>query len=809
MAQFRRRNFCPEQDAPMNQARPTLRAMLHKRWQAPLLIASLALLGAGVAKVVRAHERVSFEQHVQRVRVLHAHAAWARASAYLTHLLANAKLPMPERGEFHRLLVATIHQAEARAALHAPSNVQSIIFNFNKATQFGATILADEFVALGDAYAWSNQPEQALDAYRQAIRRMESPSDGLLRKVVELQTPPGGLVPEAALADLGWLLELREASPGHYRWALERQLDLLLDKGRVSEAHELVKEGAKRLAGTEEAVALAYYEALCLRAGGRADEAEAVLRCLRNEWRTRDELWARAGWLLGRLQQADDRPQAAIAFYDEVMSAFPRGDINDACRLGMAESLAMLERYEASLDAFEELRRRLVGARANVMVDVSALSAAMAVIGEQRMASDDFELGVKFLAGALRYLSEGDLEGRTRLMARMAEAQEAQARHADLDHDDPAAAEKRRRLFAGAAESFLELSRLSRENESAAASALERAAECFDAAGDIQRVIVCLERYASEFPAQARRSDVLLKLGQAWRSLRNYEAAISTFDELMRAYPRWQPALAASVPLAECLLNVGPAGEARGEALLLDIVDDRGADSLFRPDSADYRQALFLLAEYYVRASDRAEAQGAAAADIQSTLLKAIPRLEDAIGLYPNDSRRPQLEFLLADAYRRSSALIRADAAAQADASAMREANRRLEQALAGYESVKATLASRDEPSLTPLESASLRAAYLYIGDCLFDMGNFERATEAYREAAWRYENFPAAVTAMMQVVNCQERLGRRDEARAALARLNWLIRKMPDEAFESQPGQSSKRDWQAMAERMERTGLH
>ncbi len=787
----------------MDEVRPIIRGALRGRWQFPLLVAALAVLLSGVGRIILAHERVTFDQRVQRVRVLESHGAWARASAYLVYLLKNPDLDLAERGEYHRLLLRTIHRAESTAATHAIENAQQIIFNFNSATRFGVSVSAEDWAALGDAYAWADQPEQALESFREAIRRMDAPSDTLLRKSIELQTRSGELVPDAAQAELDRLLALRTPTPANYRWALERKVDLLLADGRVPDARSLLADGAKRLAGTEEAVALTYYEAVCLRAGGQRDEAEAVLRSLRSEWRTRDDLWGRSGWMLGRLQQEDDRPQAALAFYEEVMTSFARGDLNEACRLGTAECLSMLERYEASLEQFDTLRQRLGTRMAHPYIDVAALGTTMATIGEQRLASGDFELGVRFLRGARHFAPASDVDARMRLTARMAEAQHRHALGLDADAADVLGAEIRRQAFAAAAESFVELSGLSRGNEAAAASALERAAECFDEAGDTQHVIVCLQQYAREFPGQPRRSDVLLKLGQAWRSLRNDDAAVEVFDELMRSYPRWQPALAAYVPLAECLLNGGPSQEARGEALLLDIVDDRGADSLFRPDSNDYRRSVFLLAEYYIRSADRAEASEAPAQEIQSTLMKAIARLEDAIGMYPDDRQRPQLEFLLADAYRRSASLIRADEAAQADASAMREAAKRLERALAGYESVKATLAARDEPSLSELEASSLCAAYLYIGDCLFDLGQFERATEAYREAAWRYENVPAAVSAMMQVVNCQERLGRRDEAVAALARLKWLISKMPDEAFENQPGQTSKQEWQEIADRM------
>jgi TolA-binding protein len=95
--------------------------------------------------------------------------------------------------------------------------------------------------------------------------------------------------------------------------------------------------------------------------------------------------------------------------------------------------------------------------------------------------------------------------------------------------------------------------------------------------------------------------------------------------------------------------------------------------------------------------------------------------------------------------------------------------------------------------------------SYLYIGDCLSDLGKLRPAIEAYREVAWRYENEPAAVSATMQVVSCYQRLGQGEEARAALARLQWLLNKIPAAAFDTQRGMSSRAYWQAMAQRIEK----
>jgi tetratricopeptide (TPR) repeat protein len=123
----------------------------------------------------------------------------------------------------------------------------------------------------------------------------------------------------------------------------------------------------------------------------------------------------------------------------------------------------------------------------------------------------------------------------------------------------------------------------------------------------------------------------------------------------------------------------------------------------------------------------------------------------------------------------------------------LQEVERRLARALELMEDVIAALAPHDADTLSDVEKAQLEAGYLYRGDCLFDLGRYAAAIEAYREAAWRFENRPAAVSATLQIVQCHQRLGQAEEARSALARLGWLLKKTPASAFDERKGMRPK----------------
>ena len=813
-----------------------IRSTLAKRWQVPLFALALGVFATGLVRIAAGYEKVTPEQRFERIHQLRRARALTRANAYILYLLKDPERPAQQRAELYRQLVGTIYQAEAKFNTHEPENVRSVITNFRDAVQFGATPDANDWVALGAAYQWSGRPEDAIDAFRQALRiwppnpdtAVVGPfisRDQLHRELIELQVALGKPLAPAGLADLEAILKDPEASPVNYLWAMEQKVLWLLGLDQVSDALALVEDGRARLVGTAQKLALDYLAALCLRRAGRADDAETLVRSLRNNWTAHDDLWGKTGWLLGRLQQDDARPQAALSFYEDVLTAFQSGPIHDACQFGRAQCLVMLERHRRALEVFKDLRKKvlpghnsppsseraknqgLANSPTGRVLDLDLLRTTLTTVAESRLQHGQRRLAVEYFQLALSLLPNAAKQQRARYVSRIADnlvelakakqnQPEARARAAVNSAADTNRRPTARSLYEQAAELYLTQSSLYPADEESSARALELAADSFDAAGKIDRVVEVLSLLVKDHPTYAGRARALNRLALAHEARSEHLAAIKAYETVLKEYPRSPAALSAMVPLAEARLKAGGENVAKGIKLLLDIVDDRGPDPLFRPQAEEYRRALFHLAEYYSRLSD---------AEAPDHFELAISRLEDAVALYPQDPQMARWRFLLAEAYRRSAQLIREQKAAAADTAANAEADRRLTEALDNYRRVKRMLAPLDESSLTGLEATYLRTSYLYIGDCLFDLGRLLPAIEAYREVAWRYENQPAAVSATMQVVHCYDRLGRAEEARAALARLQWLLKKIPDAAFDTQSGMSSRAYWQAMAQRIEK----
>ncbi len=780
---------------------PSLRATIAGRWQIPAFLAGVCLLGTGLYRIVAAHEPVTFQQQLDKVGQLRDRGALTRANAYVGHLLGQEDVPVDHRGELHRLLVGIIAQAETGLRTHKPENAQAIITQFHKAVAHGAEPNAEDFDALGHAYLWLDRRDDAIATLRHTLSMGPRRPIRIRQRLVELETEPGRPLSPGTLSDLDAIIDDTGASPGEYRWALERKIKAKLDGDEPAEALALIEQGKKRLTGTAEMLALVYSEALCLWKTGRPLEAETLLRSFRNGWTAHDELWGQAGWLLGRLQQEDGRPQSALSFFEDVLASFQVGVLNDVCELGRAECLVELGRYERALAEFERLQPRLIDVEPGAAMNRDAVRTTMTTVGESLIRADRPRLGIRFLESALSLVDASNGALRSRYASRIAGGLVDLANAAR--QATPAADAEAAVLFARAAETYLSKSALMPLDEEATAAALESAADNFDKAGLTHRTVEALTQLTEGHPTFPRRAEALLRLAEAHRALRAHAAAVKTFEMLVKDHARSPSALSAVVPLAESLISIGGDQALRGERTLIDIVDARGEHLVFGPQAQEYRRALFTLAEHLCA---DVEADEPRAKSVR--LARAIGRLEDAISLYPDDSRISRLRFLLAEAYRQSAQLIREIGPDRFDEAAAKEATRRLAAALAGYEGVKAALAPADASSLDDLEQTYLRTSYLYIGDCLFDLGRLDAAVEAYREAAWRYENEPAAVSAAMQVVHCYQRLGRPAEAAAALARLEWLLKKIPEAAFDTRRGMSSKAYWQAMARRMAQAQL-
>lgn len=792
-----------------------LRAILAGRWQVPLLGLSLVLLAIGVLRIVVNYRPKTFAEQVAAVEQLREAGRLRRANLYTTELLRQEGRPASEQAELHRQLAAVIFDAEAGLTRHATANVRAVIANLEKATRLGATLGAEDWQRLGAAHEWLGEEDAAVAALRACLQTGAGPArpDLVRRRIVELRSRFGAGLPDDAASVLDEMLEDQGTPAESFEWALERKVEWLLARGESRVARRVIADARTRL-GTSAGRGVEYLEGLCLFEEGDDVAAERALRSQLNESPSRDEKWCRTARLLGQLAQRQERLDEALTHYEAAMRAIGAGETYDACALGRAECLALLGRHEEALRAFEGLTEDILPVRRHRYVDrkaVRTLLTSLAETLEQDASTADAAraMAPRFLAMAMELTSAEEAALRRTYLLRLAAmysgcaeraARPGGSRDGLLTSIEPDAAA--REYWERAGECYLAGGRLWREDEEEFADAIWRAAEAFRRAGRSSRMLGLIDSFVRNDRASRHRLAALRALGEAHMAEGRWSAAASAFDEAIAAYSPLPDALASMPALARCLIAQGGVSARRGVEILKDIVDDRGPKSLFTPQAREFRDALVMLAEYYAQADVENEPEHCE---------RAIERLEDVLAFYPSDAHAPRWRFLLGESYRRSAGMIQKAARAVKDGKPEGETNRvrrdRLVAALACYEGVQAALSAADEATLNDVERVQLEASCLLAADCLFDLGDFPRAIEAYEKAAWRYQATPTALMAAMQIAQCHERTGRPSEARAALRRAAWLVRTLPADAFTGRPGMPPRDFWVDMVDRLDRMG--
>lgn len=98
-------------------------------------------------------------------------------------------------------------------------------------------------------------------------------------------------------------------------------------------------------------------------------------------------------------------------------------------------------------------------------------------------------------------------------------------------------------------------------------------------------------------------------------------------------------------------------------------------------------------------------------------------------------------------------------------------------------------------------ESIALRNAHFYLGDCAFDLGEYNTAIEYYDRARDRYVEDPASLVAMVQIVNAYIETGQFGRARTANERAKRFYALMPDDVWDDPTLPMDRSDWERWLE--------
>jgi tetratricopeptide (TPR) repeat protein len=316
------------------------------------------------------------------------------------------------------------------------------------------------------------------------------------------------------------------------------------------------------------------------------------------------------------------------------------------------------------------------------------------------------------------------------------------------------------------------------------ADSLFLAADSYDLGGEVTFAIRHFEEYVSQRPQDdPRRAEAMFRLGRAYQADLQPAMAVERFDDLRKHHGTSAWATRSLVPLARCYLAL----DRRQEAVHM-LQEVLAGGSALDPAAQDYCDAVIELGRILHEAEDHR---------------RAIERLTEALERYPDDPRLAEVRFRLGDSYRRLALEIdqELEGTATLTPARSRELQGRreayLQQAASLYAAVKRDLEAADPLRLQRLEEDILRYSFLYVADCVFHLGDYERAIGLYEQVVGRYRSHVASMTALIQIVNCHTRLGDMERAGAAHRRALTHLASLPEKAFDTPDALMDRSAWE------------
>lgn len=790
-----------------------LRQTVSSRWQMPLLLVSLVLLGVAFFKVQPPEKPPTFQQLLDQIEALQQGRFLTDASEMIQGLLLSEAITKEQRAILLRELGETVYLSEQDRVQHDPENTKGIVRNHRRALAEGAQATPEMHEQMGQALQWLGSPNAAIDEYRKAIA-LGSPNTGKLRRqIIEILRASGTSDPSAIRSEIEAMLADEAIEVEDLLWAVEERVALLSEANQLEDIEALLAKVSPRLEQAGYGEQLEYLRAEMHYLAGDHVEAERLLLGLRAKLDAHDRLASKVSYLLGRIHYADGRPQEALAVFKELRQAEPSGEYHLAAELGVAESLAALHHIDESAEIYERVAGVAAAYGKGKVVDRDAVreslnSLATVLRNEGRLAA-----AVRFLRLATALVPEGQDQLEAKYLQRLAALYVAvgEERLADAERtaddltwrppttqpeDRTSGKAGAREMFAKAGDTYLRLSRVMLLDPDRSADATWHAGVMYDRANMPERAIAVFEDFVLAHPQSSRVPDVLYRLGRQLEALKRYDEAIAVYEDLQKRFARTPPAMSSMVPMARCYMAKGVESYPQAEKALLVVVEQPTDRGRYSPEALEYREALFALVDLY---------------DRWGRSVDAISRLEEILERYPNDKRITRTQFMLANSYRKNALDLlsaKAKPVQKSGVDAKRLGLMRLRRAETLFSEVIYALKQKQADKRTPMEQRILKYSHLYRADCAFDLGEYDRALTLYEDAARHFRRDPIMLPAYVQILNCCQRLGKREQAQATLQRVKWLMKGIPEEAFGKTPGRLGLDYWKQYFDWLEQSDL-
>lgn len=772
-------------------------------WQVPSLLIAGGILLLGVAygistkpdpdmtpRIQVANRMIENEQYQEAIELLNTEVyPWVELP----------ETPTDAKASYHLAKARSIYYGQRKLKIHDERNDIAVIREYEEAQRLGGVLEPRDLAALANTHINRDQFTVALQHARDIPESKRYLRDAVFERAIESMLDRTAPMREPAMELVVEMLLDPNLPIEHRIWAMETQGKVQLEQGYADIVITRMLRELPRLQDAQpyDRSRLRLILAEAYVAQGAVVQADEQVKIARELAASGDPHYPKILLMKAIVEDEQGNTAEARNLYDDIVQNHATSDALPLALLGLGETesalgepVLSLEAYDHLVSSYDEMNIESYPSRKQVLESLLARSDESLSSGHPFDAIEYARLGERLYANqqtpsevylALATAHEGAAEA---LLGKPIEEVGTL-----LGLDPSARAEVQRYLVIAAANYSLHAERHVVTNLPVFASSLWRSADLFDRAGDQPEAINAFQTYAESMPSDPRHAEALFRQAEALRAMGDFAAAADVYKGLIQAKEENADvdvgalADASHVPLAQAYLyDEDPSNDAQAESLLVGAIDG----SMGSNDTQLFRDALLELGGLYDR-TDRPE--------------RAIERYDEFRNRFPDDPETGAVVFRLADAHRRLGDLIE-DSLANPMPAAERnrrtvEMNQHRRDAIKRYEDTIAILSKRHPSSMGIFEDMALRNAHFYLGDCAFDLGEYEQAINYYDRARDRYGEHPASLVAMVQIVNAYIQTGQIGRAHTANERAKRFYAMMPDSTWDDPTLPMDRDDWE------------
>ncbi|MFI4892857.1 MAG: tetratricopeptide repeat protein [Phycisphaerales bacterium JB058] len=783
-------------------------------WQVPTLAAAVLLLLGGLIGVVMTKPQPDIDGYIRQASSQIERGEYTDAIGVLNQKVRpHVDAPFfteDHREQFHVLRGRAIGRAERELINGQVANHESVLAEFASAEQAGATLGGEDQILRVEALIATGKFDEAKDRIDRLPEEVVGERIGLRKLLIEQVLAER--FPKYEFAE-ELLIELTQdplLGVGDRCWATARRAEIQLERGYTDEAITGLLREMPRVAAADESargelftlLGRAYMET------GAISEARKQLERAAELIEDGTDLYAQTLLALGNAYEKTDEMELALNQFDLVTqdyasskaylpSLLGRGNVmsaiaeTDPALVSMEEAVQSYVRFveeakgEASQSLLEEGSRSLLRRCEEQFIrDELVIAAQYAQLAEDLWGLDQAPIEVLETQARVNLAMATDmLEG----------AVQGEDHVIDLADADPVTRAQTQRYFIRAADYYRRHADAiaGGDDDASYAGSLWNAADAYDRGGDSAEAIAGFIEFAATISDDPRVPEAQFRLARAYQAGGEYALAAEQFEDLLNASHDAEQgrhvgpyAVLSYVPLAQVYLSDGDeSNDERAEELLGVVIRGEIGDV----DSEAFASALAALGQVYY---------------LKGEYPRAIESLTEAVARGVGSREVHRLKFLLGDARRlEADSIMNTLTQGSVAPSVARElADKRrehLQRAAILYAEARDGLESVDSRRRTVLEELYLRNSYFYIGDCAFDLGEYESAIRSYSIAKDRYSNEAASLVAMVQIFNSYFERGDLERARTASERARRFYESLPEGAWEDTSLPMSRADWE------------